>query len=487
MDYSISELLDIDELRPLCELFSRLTGLATAILDMEGNVLAASGWQDICSHFHRRAAETLARCRESEQYLAGWAHQGERYTLKRCENGLYDLAVPLVIDDRQVGSLFAGQFLLEPPDVGLFRRQAARFGFDETSYLDALARVPVVSGERVQLVMEFLRRLATMIGGMGLANRNARRASLVVENSPVVLFRWRATEGRSVKFVSENVVQFGYTPEEFLSGEVVFESMIHPDDLGRVLNEVHAFSASGVAGFQQEYRIVTRDGRVRWVDNRTSVERDQEGRIIFYQGVMIDVTERKRMEKQQMLIQVAFDHNFDACFWITPRGRITYVNEAACRSLGYTRDELLAMTIADIDPDWRWDGDTLAEKYAILKQSRTMVMESRHMTKVGVIFPVEICNNFVEFEGEEFNCTFVRDIRDRKRMEDALRLSNRVVENSQVVLFRWRATPGWPVDMVSRNVSQFGYTPEEFVSGALLYASIIYPEGVSFGVRLCLR
>jgi PAS domain S-box-containing protein len=595
MNYTISELIDIDELHTLCEYFTELSGFATAILDMEGNVLTAAGWQDICTHYHRRNPETVARCRESEQYLVSRLRQGEKYTFKRCKNGLYDVAVPLIIDDRQIGSLYAGQFLLEAPDPEAFRRQAARFGFDETSYLEALTRVPVVTEERVKLVMEFLLRLATMIGGMGLANRNARRASLVVENSPVVLFRWWPIKGRPVKYVSENIIQFGYTPEDFLTGAVLFESLLHPEDRGRVLAGVQAFSDNGVTSFQQEYRIFTKDGRMRWVDNRTSVERDHGGNILFYQGIMLDITERKeaelalqftqfavdhtrdsaywtgpdgsflyvneascralgytreeframsisdirpalpaelwpahwqevrerksfsfetrhrrrdgstfpvevtvnyvlfdgreyncafarditerkQMEKQLLLIQIAFDHNFDACFWVRPRGEITYVNEAACRSLGYTREELLTMTVADIDPDWCWDGDTLAEKYAALKQAGTMVIQSRHRRKNGEIFPVEICNNFVEFEGEEFNCTFVRDIRERKRMEDALRLSNLVVENSQVVLFRWWASPGWPVDMVSRNVSQFGYTAEEFLSGSILYASIIYSQ-----------
>ena len=125
-----------------------------------------------------------------------------------------------------------------------------------------------------------------------------RRANLVVENSPVVLFRWRAAEGWPVVMVSRNVIQFGYTPEELLSGAVPFAAMVHPEDLDRVGREVQEHSAAGTERFQQEYRMVTKDGQVRWVDDRTAVERNAEGQIAFFNGIVIDITERKRAEEE---------------------------------------------------------------------------------------------------------------------------------------------------------------------------------------------
>ncbi len=124
-----------------------------------------------------------------------------------------------------------------------------------------------------------------------------RQANLVVENSPVVLFRWRAAEGWPVEFVSENVARFGYTPEELLTGEVPYASIMHPDDLERVGQEVQTYSTSGVDQFQQEYRIIAKDGQVRWTDDRTVIERDTEGRITHYQGIVIDITERRQAEE----------------------------------------------------------------------------------------------------------------------------------------------------------------------------------------------
>ncbi len=147
-----------------------------------------------------------------------------------------------------------------------------------------------------------------------------RQANLVVENSPVVLFRWKAVEGWPVEMVSQNVSQFGYTQEELLSGAIPFAALVHHEDLDRVGREVREYSAIGTDRFQQEYRIVTRDGGVRWVDDHTVVERNGDGQIAFYQGLVIDITERKRVEEALRFTQFAIDNTIDQAFWMTGDG-----------------------------------------------------------------------------------------------------------------------------------------------------------------------
>ncbi|EGV52475.1 GAF domain-containing protein [endosymbiont of Riftia pachyptila] len=125
-----------------------------------------------------------------------------------------------------------------------------------------------------------------------------RQAGLIIENSPVVLFRWKAADGWPVELVSDNVTQFGYTPEELRSGETPFASIVHPDDRERVTHKMQDYSASGMTHFQQEYRIVTPDGDVHWIDDRTTAEQDADGNITHYQGIVIDITERKLTEAE---------------------------------------------------------------------------------------------------------------------------------------------------------------------------------------------
>jgi signal transduction histidine kinase/ligand-binding sensor protein len=184
MKYAFSDLVDVDQLRPLLEGFTNATGAATAVLDIEGTVLVATGWSEICTRFHRRHPTTCARCIESDTILAGGVKRGERYNLYQCRNGLVDVAMPIIVEGIHVGNIFTGQFLLEPPDPERFRAQAAEFGFDEAAYLDALAKVPVFTRDQITGTIDFLSSLVEIIGTMGLAKKRllAANAELSIRN-----------------------------------------------------------------------------------------------------------------------------------------------------------------------------------------------------------------------------------------------------------------------------------------------------------------
>ncbi|MDD2321325.1 MAG: PocR ligand-binding domain-containing protein [Geobacteraceae bacterium] len=419
--YPFAELVNIEELQLLCEQFTRLTGFGTAILDMEGNVLTATGWQEICTRFHRSTPESACRCLASDTVLASRLQEGEKFCMYRCGNGLIDVAVPLVIDGRQVGRLFSGQFLLAPPDMEFFRQQAAEFGFDEAAYLNAVRKVQVVTEERVHLVMGFLCRLAEIIGESGLANKRAENTGLIAEESPAVLFRWKGSEGWPVVYVSQNITQFGYTPEQLMSGDSNFSTLVHPEDLQRIILEIERNTSRGIDRFQVEHRIITRAGTVRWVTTRTVLERDADGMVTNYRGVVLDITEHKQAEEALRFTQFAVDHSSSQAFWTTPEGHIFYVNEAACRTLGYSREELVGMTISDIGPTF--PPEVFAEHWQDLRQKGSITFETVHRAKDGRVYPVEINANLVVFDNKKYNCAFATDISERKRIEESLQVS----------------------------------------------------------------
>jgi PAS domain S-box-containing protein len=136
------------------------------------------------------------------------------------------------------------------------------------------------------------------------AEEELRKANMVVENSPVVLFRCKAAPGWPVELVSKNVIQFGYAPEEFLSGELTYSSIVYPRDLGKLTAETEEYSATGKGKWLQEYRIVTKEGDLRWIIDETVCERNEEKEITHYEGVIIDVTERRKAEEQLILQQM---------------------------------------------------------------------------------------------------------------------------------------------------------------------------------------
>jgi PAS domain S-box-containing protein len=157
----------------------------------------------------------------------------------------------------------------------------------------------------------------------------------------------------------------------------------------------------------------------RWI-RINAVPQYKPGHSMPYQvyTTFRDITDLKRVEEALHFTQFAIDHSSDAAFWMESDARFIYVNLAATRALGYSKEELLEMTVHDIDPDF--PPELWPDHWSEIKRRRSFIMESHHRTKAGRIFPVEITVNFLEFGGNEFNCAFVRDITERKQTENTL-------------------------------------------------------------------
>ncbi|RQW84717.1 MAG: PAS domain S-box protein [Geobacter sp.] len=274
------------------------------------------------------------------------------------------------------------------------------------------------------LIVSVLSGLIFLLGRIVMRMRRVeeqlRQASLVIENSQAVLFRWKTLPGWPVEFVSENVIQFGYLPEVFTSGELAYCSILYPDDLENVVSEVAEYASRRVDRFNLEYRIITGEGAVRWVEDRTVVERDEQGGPVCYQGIVIDITDRKKAEQELLLAKFCIDKAGIGIFH-TDEQQIFNANDYACKSLGYTVDELRTMSVSDIDPV------ITSEKMLEIKRSLEATGSATHQTvhrrRDGTTFPVEITTTTMEFQGKHYSVSFVQDISERKRTEDALRES----------------------------------------------------------------
>ena len=119
----------------------------------------------------------------------------------------------------------------------------------------------------------------------------------IIDKSPAVVFIRKAGKSWQVERVTENVSQFGYTAEDFLSGNMTFSSIIHPDDREEVLAGILYKSAHHVDDFVLGYRIIGKDTTAHWVEDFTHIRRDATGEASHYQGIIIDITERKAAEE----------------------------------------------------------------------------------------------------------------------------------------------------------------------------------------------
>jgi two-component system, cell cycle sensor histidine kinase and response regulator CckA len=176
--------------------------------------------------------------------------------------------------------------------------------------------------------------------------------------------------------------------------------------------------------------------------------------------IFADVTEQQRAEDALRLTQLSVDHAADLIHWIAPDGHLLYVSDSTCRRQGYSRDELLNMTIFDLDPTM--SGDTWARHWRDLEAHGAVTIETVHVTKDGTVFPVEVTANLIEHGGERYNFAFARDISARLEMERSLRLTQYSVDRAADYVY-WIDSRGAYVYVNESACRRLGYSRDELL------------------------
>ena len=259
----------------------------------------------------------------------------------------------------------------------------------------------------------------------------------------------------------------GYSLDEIVSKNV-FELM-HPDSLEEIkaVFEQAKKNKSGWQGLVISW--IHKDGSIRYLESNSLPIFDDSGQLVGYRGADRDISERIKAENELRFTQFAIDNLNDAAFWVDKNGQLIYVNEAACNSLGYSKDELLGMYVFDIDPNFeknKWDG-----YWEKTKDQYFSAFETVHITKQGKVFPVEISSNHLTYMGKDYRCTFARDITERKLIEASMRASEEryraLYDNNPSMFF----TIDKNLNVISVNnfgANQLGYKPHELVGHLVL-------------------
>jgi PAS domain S-box-containing protein len=317
LDIELADVIDVPALQEMMDDFYALCGIGVGIVDLRGRVLVSTGWQDICVNFHRSVPESCKFCNESDISLSSGVCPGT-FKEYRCKNNMWDIATPIMLGDRHIGSIFLGQFLYEDeePDYEVFRSQARRFGYDEAEYLAALDRVPRWSRETVRRAMGYYSKLAQMISkanysNMILADSLARReqAERKLKESDRLLNKGQRIShlgSWSLDLIEDRLTWsdeiyriFGLQPHEFAATYEAFLDAVHPEDREAVHAAYAASIQEGKDGYEIEHRIIRKDtGALRYVHEKCEHVRDGSGRIVASEGMVHDITERKLVETE---------------------------------------------------------------------------------------------------------------------------------------------------------------------------------------------
>ena len=169
-----------------------------------------------------------------------------------------------------------------------------------------------------------------------------------------------------------------------------------------------------------ELILKRRDGSHIVVLEHSHIVRSSFGEILYYEGTLRDITERKKAEEDLMLFKRSADIHYDGAFWMDRENTFVYVNEAACRATGYSQEELIGQPVSLINH--RATKENMALIWDHLEKEGSLKTESIHFRKDGTSFPVEIVSTLVRFAGNEYNCGFARDITESKRNAEEMRL-----------------------------------------------------------------
>ena len=310
----LQSIINVKEIQSIMDDFYSLTNMATAILDLKGNVIEATGWQDICTKFHRINPETARNCTESDLFLAKNLKQGE-YIEYKCKNGLRDVVTPLYVGTTHLGNIYAGQFFYddEPIDEEFFTNQAETYGFDKDSYMDAFRRIPTYNRETIPHLMSFLVKFATYISRISLANIQLENESRERENAEEALKdreRLLNEVGRISKIggweMDLTTGQAQWTQGTYDIVEIEYDQPVPGADehIGYYLPEYRSLVSDAMQALVEEDRPLdfeaqarTEKGNIRWFHAMGRAARE-EGRCIKLYGTFQDITDRKKAEEE---------------------------------------------------------------------------------------------------------------------------------------------------------------------------------------------
>jgi PAS domain S-box-containing protein len=302
------------------------------------------------------------------------------------------------------------------------------------------------------------------------------RFRLAIDEAPIGM-ALVGTDGRFLRVNGALSDIVGYTKEELVS--LTFQDITHPDDLETDLALAGQLFRGEIPRYQLEKRYIRKDGRIVNIMLSGSVVRAPDGRALYAVAQVEDITERKRAEERLRESETSYrelvEQASDAIFVANLDGRYTEVNPAACRMLGYSRDELVGKTIMDLIP--AEDVARLAAtREFLLTPGRIRVDEWRLRRKDGTLVPVEISAKILHDRRWQ---AFVRDISERKRAEEQLRRSEEALTRAQKLAHLGSYERDLRTGAVTRSAEVYaiyGVTPDSEWLGPDSLWHLVHPE-----------
>ncbi|MGK7919355.1 MAG: EAL domain-containing protein [Trichodesmium sp.] len=244
----------------------------------------------------------------------------------------------------------------------------------------------------------------------------------LIENLSAIIYQFSDKRG-GIYYSSHVTSVLGYSPDYLYEHPWLWQNSIHPEDIAKIKEVIQKFALG--ENFEVEYRIQDAQKNWHWFFDR-SISRQLENDEIIIEGLAIDITDRKQIEAElteaKELYQTILNQTLEG-FWIVDvqdkSGRILEVNHAYCQMIGYTREELLQMSITDVAVEET--PEIIAQHIQQIITKGSDYFETKHRCKDGSIITIEVNVNYIS--SKNYFVSFIRDITERKKFEEELKAS----------------------------------------------------------------
>ena len=180
----LTDLIDLDTLQKIQDFFTKMTGVASIITDIDGiPVSKGTNFSDFCFKYTRNSELGLSRCQECAKRGIQLAFEKGTPQLYRCHTGLVDFAAPIIADELLVGGFIGGQLLAEEPDCDKIEQLAKEFDFDAEEYIQAAKQVQRIGKEKYEDILNALKDTISILSSIATNNYKLRLATEEVEKS----------------------------------------------------------------------------------------------------------------------------------------------------------------------------------------------------------------------------------------------------------------------------------------------------------------
>jgi diguanylate cyclase (GGDEF)-like protein/PAS domain S-box-containing protein len=246
-----------------------------------------------------------------------------------------------------------------------------------------------------------------------------------IENLPVMFYAVAPEPPHTPIYISPTFERFGYPISDWLTDSDIWDRIIHPDDRDTVLADTREAMRNG-KGIDFEYRVVKSDGSIIWVRDRTCFIKNKDGEPLCWQGVILDVTDKKAAEDALKLSEAQYRNVFenanDIIYVHDLEGNYLSINKAAERIFGYTQEEALSMNMSDITAPEHLKLIRRKLSKKISGESGQTVYDVDCVKKDGTRIALEVNSSVIVKNGVPIAVQGIaRDITERKRAEEASR------------------------------------------------------------------